>query len=40
VVVELDEPRRAVALGQIREILRQDVRVEVDLQDAARIHRA
>ena len=40
VVVELDEARRPVALGQIREVLRQDVRVEVDLQDAvSRIHR-
>ena len=34
VVVELDEPRRPVPLREVRQVFREDVRVEVDLQDA------
>ena len=39
VVIELDEPRRAVTLGQIRKVFRKDVRVEIDLEDPGIDHR-
>jgi hypothetical protein len=40
VVVELDEAGGSVALGQIRQVLRQDVRVKIDLEDAVTGHRS